>query len=91
MSRWLAVVVFLCGSTVFAEAGMRIGGANRRLLVIAVVDGGPAAKAGLKAGDRIIQLGAEPAASTPGQLAQILAADLERLEPIVKRTGARLE
>jgi tripartite-type tricarboxylate transporter receptor subunit TctC len=41
--------------------------------------------------DRIIQLGAEPAASTSEQLATILAGDLERLQPIVKRTGARLE
>ena len=41
--------------------------------------------------DRIIALGAEPAASTPDELAKILATDLERLEPIVKRTGARLD
>lgn len=40
---------------------------------------------------RIIALGAEPANSTPGQLGRMLAEDLVRLEPIVKRTGARLE
>src|SRR5471032_665672 len=41
--------------------------------------------------ERIVALGAEPAASTPDELAKILATDLERLEPIVKRTGARLD
>jgi tripartite-type tricarboxylate transporter receptor subunit TctC len=41
--------------------------------------------------ERIISLGAEPAASTPDQLAKILADDLERLQPIVKRTGASLD
>jgi tripartite-type tricarboxylate transporter receptor subunit TctC len=41
--------------------------------------------------DRIVALGAEPAASSPDQLAQILARDLERLQPIVKRTGASLD
>ena len=41
--------------------------------------------------ERIVALGAEPAASTPDELARILATDLERLEPIVKRTGARLD
>lgn len=41
--------------------------------------------------ERIISLGAEPAASTPDQLASILANDLERLQPIVKRTGASLD
>jgi tripartite-type tricarboxylate transporter receptor subunit TctC len=41
--------------------------------------------------ERIVALGAEPAASTPDELAKILAIDLERLEPIVKRTGARLD
>jgi tripartite-type tricarboxylate transporter receptor subunit TctC len=41
--------------------------------------------------ERIISLGAEPASSTPDELAKILATDLERLGPIVKRTGARLE
>lgn len=41
--------------------------------------------------ERIVALGAEPAASTPDELAKILALDLERLEPIVKRTGARLD
>ena len=40
--------------------------------------------------ERIVALGAEPAASTPDELAKILATDLERLAPIVKRTGARL-
>jgi len=47
------------------------------------------ASAALK--ERIISLGAEPAASTPDQLAKILANDLERLQPIVKRTGASLD
>jgi tripartite-type tricarboxylate transporter receptor subunit TctC len=41
--------------------------------------------------ERIISLGAEPAASTPDQLAKILANDLERLQPIVERTGASLD
>ncbi len=41
--------------------------------------------------DRIVALGAEPASCTPEQLAQILAKDLERLQPIVKRTGASLD
>jgi tripartite-type tricarboxylate transporter receptor subunit TctC len=47
------------------------------------------ASAALK--ERIISLGAEPASSTPDQLAKILASDLERLQPIVKRTGASLD
>ena len=47
------------------------------------------ASAALK--ERIISLGAEPASSTPDQLARILANDLERLQPIVKRTGASLD
>ena len=41
--------------------------------------------------ERIVALGAEPATSTPDELAKILATDLERLAPIVKRTGARLD
>ena len=41
--------------------------------------------------ERIIALGAEPASSSPDQLAKILANDLVRLEPIVKRVGAKLE
>jgi tripartite-type tricarboxylate transporter receptor subunit TctC len=41
--------------------------------------------------DRVIALGAEPASSTPEELGQRLAEDLVRLEPIVKRTGAKLE
>jgi len=41
--------------------------------------------------DRIVALGAEPASCTPDQLAQILVKDLERLQPIVQRTGARLD
>jgi tripartite-type tricarboxylate transporter receptor subunit TctC len=40
---------------------------------------------------RIVALGAEPASSTPEQLGKMLANDLVRLEPIVKRTGAKLE
>ena len=47
------------------------------------------ASAALK--ERIISLGAEPASSSPDQLAKILASDLERLQPIVKRTGASLD
>ena len=47
--------------------------------------------ASAKIRDLIISLGAEPAASTPDQLAKILATDLERLQPIVKRTGASLD
>jgi tripartite-type tricarboxylate transporter receptor subunit TctC len=41
--------------------------------------------------ERIIALGAEPAVSTPDELARILANDLVRLEPIVKRVGAKLD
>ena len=41
--------------------------------------------------ERVIALGAEPASSTPGELGKILASDLVRLEPIVKRTGASLD
>ena len=41
--------------------------------------------------ERIIALGAEPAFSTPDELGKTLAADLVRLEPIVKRTGASLD
>ncbi len=41
--------------------------------------------------ERVIALGAEPASSTPGELGKILAGDLVRLEPIVKRTGASLD
>ena len=41
--------------------------------------------------ERIIALGAEPASCSPDQLAKILADDLVRLEPIVKRVGARLD
>jgi tripartite-type tricarboxylate transporter receptor subunit TctC len=41
--------------------------------------------------ERVISIGAEPASCTPDQLAQILAKDLERLQPIVKRTGASLD
>lgn len=40
---------------------------------------------------RIIALGAEPASSSPEQLGKMLANDLVRLEPIVRRTGAKLE
>ena len=41
--------------------------------------------------ERIVSLGAEPASSTPEQLGKALATDLERLQPIVKRTGASLD
>jgi tripartite-type tricarboxylate transporter receptor subunit TctC len=41
--------------------------------------------------ERVIALGAEPAFSTPDELGKTLAADLVRLEPIVKRTGASLD
>jgi tripartite-type tricarboxylate transporter receptor subunit TctC len=41
--------------------------------------------------ERIVALGAEPASSTSEQLGKILAADLIRLEPIVRRTGASLD
>ena len=41
--------------------------------------------------ERVISIGAEPASCTPGQLAQILVKDLERLQPVVKRTGASLD
>jgi tripartite-type tricarboxylate transporter receptor subunit TctC len=40
---------------------------------------------------RVIALGAEPATSTPDDLARRLADDLVKLEPIVKRTGASLD
>lgn len=41
--------------------------------------------------ERIIALGAEPAASSPDELAILLSGDIERLGPIVKRTGASLD
>jgi tripartite-type tricarboxylate transporter receptor subunit TctC len=41
--------------------------------------------------ERIVSLGAEPAATTPTELTEILANDLKRLEPIVKGVGARLD
>lgn len=41
--------------------------------------------------DRISALGAEPASSTPDELAKLLARDIDRLGPIVKRTGASLD
>jgi tripartite-type tricarboxylate transporter receptor subunit TctC len=40
--------------------------------------------------ERVIALGAEPASSTPDELAKRLADDLVRLQPIVKATGASL-
>lgn len=40
---------------------------------------------------RVIALGAEPATSTPDELARRLADDLVKLGPIVKRTGASLD
>jgi len=41
--------------------------------------------------ERISALGAEPASSSSAELAKRLAADIERLGPIVKRTGASLD
>jgi len=41
--------------------------------------------------ERISALGAEPASSSSAELANRLAADLDRLGPIVKRTGATLD
>ena len=41
--------------------------------------------------ERTIALGAEPASSTSAELAKVLAEDLVRLEPIVKKTGASLD
>src|SRR5215468_1917302 len=41
--------------------------------------------------ERISALGAEPASSSSAELAKRLAADLDRLGPIVKRTGATLD
>ena len=41
--------------------------------------------------ERVIALGAEPAFSTPDELAKKLADDLARLGPIVKATGATLD
>jgi tripartite-type tricarboxylate transporter receptor subunit TctC len=41
--------------------------------------------------ERIVSLGAEPASCSPNELAKILANDLARLEPVVKRVGAKLE
>jgi tripartite-type tricarboxylate transporter receptor subunit TctC len=41
--------------------------------------------------ERISSLGAEPASSSSAELAKRLAADIERLGPIVKRTGASLD
>ena len=44
-----------------------------------------------KVKDRISALGAEPASSSPAELSKRLAADIERLGPIVKKTGATLD
>jgi tripartite-type tricarboxylate transporter receptor subunit TctC len=41
--------------------------------------------------ERVIALGAEPASSTPDELAKRLADDLVKLQPIVKATGASLD
>ena len=41
--------------------------------------------------ERVIALGAEPSSSTSDALGKMLASDLVRLEPIVKRTGASLD
>jgi tripartite-type tricarboxylate transporter receptor subunit TctC len=41
--------------------------------------------------ERISALGAEPASSSSAELSKRLAADLERLGPIVKKTGASLD
>jgi tripartite-type tricarboxylate transporter receptor subunit TctC len=41
--------------------------------------------------ERIIALGAEPAASSPDELAAILSGDIARLGPIVKQVGASLD
>ena len=41
--------------------------------------------------ERISALGAEPASSTPAEFARLLSRDLERLGPIVKKTGATLD
>jgi len=41
--------------------------------------------------ERIVALGAEPASSTPEELARRLARDLQTLGPVVKRTGATLD
>ena len=41
--------------------------------------------------ERISALGAEPASSTSAELSKRLATDIERLGPIVKRTGATLD
>ena len=41
--------------------------------------------------ERISALGAEPASSSSAELARRLAADIDRLGPIVKRTGATLD
>jgi tripartite-type tricarboxylate transporter receptor subunit TctC len=44
-----------------------------------------------KVKERISALGAEPASSSSAELAKRLASDLERLGPIVKKTGATLD
>jgi tripartite-type tricarboxylate transporter receptor subunit TctC len=44
-----------------------------------------------KVKERISALGAEPASSSSAELARRLAADIERLGPIVRRTGATLD
>ena len=41
--------------------------------------------------ERISALGAEPASSSPAELTKRLATDIDRLGPIVKRTGATLD
>ncbi|HSI00949.1 MAG TPA: tripartite tricarboxylate transporter substrate binding protein [Reyranella sp.] len=62
-----------------AEVIARLNGAMQPILAAAAMK------------ERVIALGAEPASSTPDELAQRLADDLVRLEPIVKRTGASLD
>ena len=41
--------------------------------------------------DRIVALGAEPASSRPEELATLIARDIERLGPVVRKTGATLD
>jgi tripartite-type tricarboxylate transporter receptor subunit TctC len=44
-----------------------------------------------KVKERISALGAEPASSSSAELSKRLASDIERLGPIVKKTGATLD
>ena len=70
---------------------MKQASARNRTSDTAIFEGALSSIASAAIRERIIALGAEPASCTPDQLAKLLANDLKRLEPIAKRTGARLD